>query len=257
VLGCIHGVWANVQFSYLPIQDWSGAADYIETTFPDGMQVYSITSRENLAAYLDTDAHPLIRRLDEQRLRDGLLVVSDFDSTDKRADARRDLRASTPNLVEMTLGQRGSGDRGHGWSDPPLPFPILFAPPPDPQVAAVSVDGEAAPELLDRDLDTGVESGPQDALTEPVVVDVAVASGTTARSLVMAVERDHQPRELEVRVTGSDGTVHTLPSSAVTIAPGVVTIDLGDGPVEQVALSVGPSSSPRTFHLVDVWVYSP
>jgi hypothetical protein len=204
VLGCVHAVAANATFSHLAIQDWEGAADYIDDTFPDGMPVFAVTQSDWLSAYLDTDAHPVVRSLDEQALRDGELVVSAFDSTDRNAQLGEQVRTA-PNLVEVTLEQRGQGDRGHGYADPPKPFPLLFAPPLDPLVDEVTIDGTPAPDLVDRTLGTGPPTGPQDGLAAPVEVVVRVPAGTIARSLVLAVAPDHFPRELDVQVTAADG----------------------------------------------------
>lgn len=256
VLACIHGVAAQRSFTYLAIQEWDGAAELIDDTFPDGMPVFALTHPEWLGAYLDTSAHPIERELDTGQLRDGALVVSAFDSTGRRTELDQRIRATTPDLVQLEVEQRGQGDRGYGWPDPPLPFPILVAPPLDTHVAAVTVDGKDAPELLDRRLDTGVATAPQRDLERPVELVVRPAPGTDARSLVLAVEPGRFPRDLEVEVATPDGR-RTLPSGAIRTSPEAVVVDLGDEAVNEVVLTVPRSSASQPFHPVEVWIYPP
>lgn len=257
VLACVHGVAAQLSFTYLPIQNWSGAADFIDETFPDGMPVFAVTQPVWLGAYLDTDAHPVVRTPDLRQLVDGELIVSDFDSTGRQIALSEEIRSSAPNLVEILIEQRGQGDRGYGWPDPPLPFPILVAPPLDPLVVEATFEGQPAAELLDRRLDTGRSSAPQDQLDAPAELVLRLPEGTRARSVVVAVEPERHPRDLEVTVVGPDGRRTRIPDGRVLRSPRSMTVALDDVEADEIVLTATRAEVPWAFRPLEAWVYPP
>jgi hypothetical protein len=95
------GAWtATASFSYTPVENWKGAADFINRTFPAGTSVVdarfldcwvcgSPEKLSSLSGYLD-DAHPVAAGLDEQAFAEGRQAVvswvtsGEVDPTDAR-----------------------------------------------------------------------------------------------------------------------------------------------------------------------------
>ena len=242
-------MYAFSDLSFTPIENWQGAADYIETTFPDGTAVYTLTRGSYLEPYLDGGSHPLVPELVEERLQDGTLVVSAFDPTEAELEARSALGDLEPNLAQMDVAQR----RG---TQPPGSFPILFAPPIDRLVEHVEVDGRRAPELSDGLVATAYEPG-ADASGGPLVVDVSLEPSTTARSLVVPLTGGDAPSRVEVEVTAADGSTTTVDPDSVDVTRRLITVHLGGREVRSVRLTVAPAASSSTARPRDAWAYAP
>ncbi len=103
-LACLHGVFAINDFSFTPIENWSGAASYIQRTFPDQMSVAAVTRGQYLSAYLG--AGQATEAIDPHRLRAGTQVVAMFDPNVGLEAPRRQLADEAPGLVEVDLAQR-------------------------------------------------------------------------------------------------------------------------------------------------------
>ncbi len=250
LLACLLGAFVIPSFSYTPIENWSGAASFVESTFPDHMVVMAVTRGRFLAAYLDSASHPVVGRLDTAKFERGEVIVDDYDPLGNLGAFRQRLTSLDRDLAEMDLPQRLG-------LHPPGAFPILIAPPLEPGLGRISVDGVPEPQLADRRLATGYTSPPQDRLTAPITMRMDVVLQSGVRSLIMVVGPGTAPAHLVVRVTGPDARQVTVPPSDVSRSAGMVAVELGDRPITSIELVISRSSSPRPFSPRELWVYGP
>jgi len=249
---------AAESFSYVPIENWKGAAEFIEATFPAGTAVYDATAgcfacfrtpnSSNLDGYLDAD-HPLALVFDPKAFAEGRVAVVSWVIGHDGDPADAQLAAASDRVVEMDLAQQ----RG---STPPRRIRVLSAPPLDNHVVSASVAGTPAPELTDG------RSGwtdPPTRLKPGLALEVVPDEGTTGGALVLVLGAVPQTPVI-VRAVGPDGPI-TLPPGAVTRSASnpsaaMLVVDLPDGvsgPIE-----VMPVDGPRSRMVVlELWVYPP
>jgi hypothetical protein len=221
---------------FVPQEDWKGAAGYIADTFPDGTLVLSGSTPGNLDAYLSP------RDLGTEKfapleLLGGHLVLVD-ERTLPAADASEQFVAQeSSKLVEQDLVQQ----RGHY---PAHTMRVIFGLPRDDQIAAATVDGRDAPELIDRDLSTSTPHASSIVLT--------LDPGTVGRSLILVPSGGYSFRALRMKLVSPSGAVTVLHPRDLVRSVRLLTVPLGDRPISRIEITDARSASWR-----EAWVYSP
>ncbi|MGZ4694219.1 MAG: hypothetical protein ACXWA3_11395 [Acidimicrobiales bacterium] len=227
--------------SWIPIEDWKGAGDYLASVFPAGTKVFADPPSLNLAGYLH-DGQTLARTYDPGAFARGQMVIVGF----QVLPGKTGIDPGVPYVETDLLQQRGK--------EPNHAMRIRFAPVARPGLT-VTVADQATPQLADAELGTQFTSPPQTLLPEPYDIVVDVPAGPV-RSIAIGVADNRSPKAILVSTVGPDGETTAVPKQAITRGFGAITVALGDREVSKVRIQVGRSSS-GPFTLSDLWVYPP
>jgi hypothetical protein len=235
--------WAYPARHHLvPVENWRGAGSYIARTFPDGTEVYTTRAPQDLRPYLRTRDR-LVDLPPAGALRDGDLVVVDTRLTRQPAGFELVMEKSGELLVEADLvQQRGLAPRHH--------IRVVFAEPADSHLLRATVDGHDAPELIDHDLSTTVASTGR-SRRPTTRVELVLAAGTTARSLVLVTDGKIDARTLRVTLIAPDGGRTVLSASGLLVSSSLVTVPIGDRQVSRIEIA-----SRAPVRLREAWVYA-
>jgi len=229
-------------------EDWLDAGRYIASTFPDGTTVYAPRYALNMAGYLNRRDHldgvePLQDAFDR-----GQMVVVDNATTRVPLPIEQWLGVDQ-KAVEHDIPQ----ERGRR---PPGVLRVVFAVPHDPHITRATIDGRAAPALIDGNLGTAYTSPAGAGQPSAGTIDIKLPAGTVGRSLILASVKKRVPDVTAVRVVAPSGRTISLPSSDVSRSLQLVTISLGNQAISQVELVLA-SPGPRPFEVRDLWIYTP
>ncbi len=227
--------------TWIPIENWTGAADYLAAVLPAGTEIFADPPSPNLGHYLH-DGQTLARHFDAQAFAEGKMAIVGFNPR----SGGTSLDPGVPSVETDVRQQRGT--------DPPHMMRVRFAPTSTAGVA-VTVADQAAPQLTDADLGTTFTSPPQTDLPERYDIVVEVPAGPV-RSVALGVVDRQPPRNIAVSIVGPDGSTTPVPDRAVIRSASVITVALDDRPVSEVRITVGQSAR-GPFSLGDVWIYRP
>lgn len=239
-----HASTSARDFRHQPTEDWRSAAAYVERTFPEGMAVANNPPAypDLRAAYLDSDRTQVGAVDQDGPLASGAAVLYDLGG---RQPPHFDFSRYAPVYSEIWVPQyRGQHLR------------ILAAPPIDPRLAGVRVDGseQALAPLVDRLPSQGppVLAGPTG---DPVVVRVDPEPGTIARSMVLVGNGPMLP-VARVDVTPADGgPTFAIDPERVTITANTLSVPLGDRRIAHVDVTLVRPPRLAATAIREVWVY--
>lgn len=228
---------------YVPVEQWLGAATYVNRTFPDHTPVYDQRAPQNVAIYLSRGNHVLPPDpVPVDQIRAGHAVVVDLQTTFTPTAGESQVLA-LPNLVEQDLANQ----RGHG---PPHAIRVLFAVPGTSHVATATVDGRPAPQLLDHELAT-TTSAHGGATTVVVTPD-----GGSLRALLLSTSTRLSTHGVVVEVVTASGARQRLATDHLQLGARLLTVWLGDQPLRSIQLTLVPARG-KALALAETWLYQP
>ena len=219
----------------IPEEDWLGAVNYIQATYPPGTTVFPTLKGPILRAHLD-GSHPYAPTFDPVAFAEGRQVTVGFQMAPKDASYDEEMREADPNVVEVGIPQ----ERGKA---PAHTMRIQSVLPVAPDQKA-TVQGEPAPELTDGDITTIYTSVPQAELPVPLVIELDVPDGTLARSIVIAFADSKRLRSITFEAVTDDEKPVRIPASSVTRSATGISALLPDVPINAVRMSIGRSDLP-------------
>jgi hypothetical protein len=228
----------------VPKEDWLAADTFVDRVVPDSMTLEANRNPEYVSAYL---SRPRTTRVftNTRALAAGITAWVETYGADLQAP-HTDTSPAFP-AAEFRFAQQAGGY-----------MRAVLVRPRDAGTAQLTVN------------DQGIDPSPRDLIfsaTPPPIapppsdlVVVANPSSTVSRSFVMTITSNGEPVPLYgVPVTATidyaDGTTHRATATEKVVGSGAVAVELGDKPVEQVRVSIGPVQQPLT--LQSAWFYSP
>jgi hypothetical protein len=223
----------------LPVEDWLGVGRVIDQTFPDNMPVGIRRNPEYLDVYLH-DSHRVNLDVDPPAFYAGRQVFVDVFFKTLTPDT--DMSGFAPLVADFRVPQQ------YG-----LYTRVLAAPPLDPHVASVDINGqtEATARLYDRS-PAGYTSPPLNTLTAPLTITVHPTGGPSRSMLIVTDNGSFAP----IMATARQRDGQPLPI-AVDQQAGVTRLLLGDRDLDQIELTIAPFPDPRPITIEDLWIYPP
>ncbi len=204
--------------TWVPMENWKGAAQYIEATFPTGTIIF-VAPRQPprfLQEYID-DAFPVVGQFDEEAFTEGRLIVLEFGASARDKVFEPDQVTGSP-VAEIDLPQsRGRTLPTANGVTPAHAMRLLFAPFPGGRPNEVHVDDRAALQLYDGDGSSTAASPPSGPGNYSVTISAPSSSPT--RSVAIAIASGKVPRLLRVTAIGPEGS-QVVDPTAVTRSAG-------------------------------------
>jgi hypothetical protein len=228
----VHSLLQAGSFDFTPIENWMGAARYIEKTFPEGMEVHASFRGYFLRAYLD-ESYPTAGELNSEKFVSGSQVVVDSNFKAKR---RFDPKQLAPAAVAVRIPQR----RGEFMS-------VCFVPPSESFVESVhTADGR----------DVTEQAGDRDATTSFYTARfrAVLRSGVRYRSLVLSVRDPAVEVKVRVKIKFPDRE-GVLQEQCLDLHGDAVTIALGDGEIEYIDVQFSAEGDDFPVSIDEMWAY--
>lgn len=245
-IGLGYIAYGNINhFSFKPIEDWKGTAEFIENTLPVDMRIAASFRGHFLDMYLSDD-YERVKDFSDAAFLQGKEAIVDSDIFKKRSERFIAKDVSTI-AAEIHVTQRRGGYQT-----------ISFMPnSPDSHVQEISINGEqcVCDEMFDRNNDTRwTTDKPQSNIPADLSLRFTLIPGREYKSLVMISKNGELPLDYSVYAIKGE-TKNKVDSDKILTQRDQMIISLDNQRLDSIELLVHPFQTDRFFSINELWLY--